>query len=254
MKKLLQAHALLVFVVAAIVAAWGVGRALLGHREGRVTTGVLGGGAVLVRSASESPAEAGSPRDEVAPRIDRARTPEGIWLHGRVRDAAGGYLGALAFRAASEEEAHVTRTQADGFYEILLERSGPYAITFEPSGGDGLPRAIALSAIVPAEGEETLDLTLPDGSLIGTIATTAEDPVEDARIALYAGPEPEGAPEGEPLATARSDAEGGFRFRLLEPGDYHVFARSPDGTRFARRSLRIESEDVVPRIELRWPE
>lgn len=254
MKKLLEAHALLVFVLAAIAASWGIGRALLGHREGRLTSGALGGDAALVRAASEPGAAPGGPRDEVAPRIDRARTPDGVWLHGRVRDAEGGYLGSLAFRAASEEQAHVTRTQADGFYEILLERSGPYAITFEPSGEEGLPRAIALSAIVPSEGEETLDLALPDGSLRGTIATTTEAPVEGARVALYAGPEPEGAPEGEPLATARSDALGAFRFRLLEPGDYHVFARSPEGRRFARRSVRIESEDVVATVELRWPE
>lgn len=251
-KRFLRAHALFVGVVVLIAVVWVGGRSMLGWHEGHVASEVPRGEHSVVRSAA--PGLQGPPPVEGLPGASRPAASGGVWVHGRVGDARSGYAGTLVFRAAQDEEARQTHSQPDGFYELLLARPGPYAITFEPSERSGLPERLLLSTSIDADDELELALALPGGALQGRLSTTAGTPVAGAPVALYRGALVEGAPTGEPCAATTSDAEGRFAFRLLERGVYHVFARSEEGTRFARAEVELASEDEATPLELRWPD
>ncbi len=251
-KQALQAHALFVSVLVLIAVAWVGGRALLGRHEGVLSGASRGDERNLVRSAEGVQAREPAPATEALPRGSGA-PGAGVWVHGRVGDAHQGYAGALGFRAAGEDEERRTRARADGFYEILLPRPGPYRVAFEPEARDGLPRALLLSRTLTSAPDQELALALPDGRLDGRLATLGGSAVEGASVALFAGPAGEGAPDGEPLATTATDAGGRFAFGLLERGHYHVFARSRSGSRFARAEVELEREEPVG-VALAWPD
>ena len=251
MNNFFTKNPLLIGVFGLIAVAYAGGHAMLGRHEGRVATGIVAESSGVIRAASDTIASRSG--ESLAPSIDRqGESGEGVWVHGRIADDERGFGGSLTFRAAGDEQSRVTRTQGDGFFEVLLGQAGPYAVTFEPEGIAGTPQSIALSTTIPDGEEHTLELGLPEGSIGGRVLSPDGEPVPDALLSLYLGPGGEEAPAGTPIATTTTDGSGTFSFTLLETGAYNVFARSRSGHQFDRGSAELSAEALQQTLDLHW--
>lgn len=152
--------------------------------------------------------------------VDFALPPGGAEVSGTVEDVSGGpIVGALVAISSGDLEnvAATTRTDAQGRF-TLWSTPGQVRLRAQADG-----YTLGASAVSAPTARAQLSLT-PESTLAGTVVTAGDgQPVADAIVAVTLDDE-----GGE--ASARSDAQGGFRLTGLVPGRYHPRA-SGDGYR-----------------------
>lgn len=144
-------------------------------------------------------------------------------VSGQVTDATGGPIAGLAVSVygAGPSDANIAfsvSTDADGRYALLGLRAGSYVVTFGNNGGIEAQEVAIEASLAP----QTLNFTLPGVLVQGVVlASDGATPVHGATVTL--------AQTNQLLATAMTDTNGLYRFRILLPGAYELEAGTMDG-------------------------
>lgn len=148
------------------------------------------------------------------------------FLHGVVRDASGGVVGAARVFAsepfnvdAVTDEGPGTEAGEDGAYELCV----PVGNSIVVVQADGYADALAM---VSAFGPMRRDFELVPEAVVAGRTVRADDgaPVAGARLTLQA--EAFTAMQHVPTLHAVSDTDGMFRFRGVAPGTYSLLAKA----------------------------
>jgi uncharacterized repeat protein (TIGR01451 family) len=168
-----------------------------------------------------------------------------------------GETGAGSVKVTLNETREATATNADGTYQFCGLANGKYSITVEKNS---LPYGYILtdknkgtsdardSDVDPSTGTSdaatikdantsTLDVGIYQlgGSLAGNVSedTTGDNngdtPIKNVEIKLYKDINHDGKPDGNPIAAARTNNNGNYKFENLVPGYYVAVETQPNG-------------------------
>lgn len=167
-------------------------------------------------------------------------------VEGRVLLGEDGAAGAnLYFGGRSGEPRVVVRADEEGAFSAVLPRDGVWPLTVE--GGD-LQVLAYVEVEVGEDGDDALRIRLPDTRLEGRVVDPDGAPATGALVRVV---RPADGDVAGTLAGTRTDGEGDFLLRGLEPGNYQV--RAEQGPlRSDSVSLRLaEAEDFPLTLTLR---
>ncbi len=158
--------------------------------------------------------------------------PGGTTLRGSIDDAGGGPIATATIWLLDPQrpsEPYVTRSMADGTYEITVD-SGQYSELVVHPDYIVEARPVTLGAATTRE-----DVTLvPGGAIEGTVVDPRGAPIVGARVSALAPTQLGDQPVRWQLAAVygallpvTTDANGHFALRGLPPGKLRVAARAP---------------------------
>jgi protocatechuate 3,4-dioxygenase beta subunit len=130
-------------------------------------------------------------------------------------------------------------TQADGRFTIDGVLAGAYETSVWPY--ERRDRTTRRELVVPASGLDGVELVVERGSTVNGVVTLGHRPLAGARVYL----------KGAFSDQSESDAEGRFRIRAVEPGDYPIYAEAiQDGAFTNGPSVHVEAGSDVNGITL----
>jgi hypothetical protein len=154
-------------------------------------------------------------------------------------------------------------SDADGRYELKLNRPGRYLASVQLTPGTGVQQnTVEFSEDVPEVESCEIDFALPLGRISGRVFGPEGDALENARVSLFPdGGQLMGSFMGGQYAEALTDASGRFVFEFVRPGSYCVGAGgTPFGGAFGTRSaagrslqsgIRLDEGEAVDGIDFR---
>jgi hypothetical protein len=157
-----------------------------------------------------------------------AKPKRPVGVHGRVTEAGSGLAETQVFAFAEGgallQGMKLARTDADGLYELVLDRPGDYVFGVgkrEGLEGTGAPFYVE----VPEVDEFEQDLALPLGRIAGTVMGP-DGPVSGVSIRLVSSAGMIGVDDLSESHRAISEGDGTFAFENLPPGAYSLHVGS----------------------------
>jgi protocatechuate 3,4-dioxygenase beta subunit len=223
------------------------------------------GGPMILMAIGNDP-QKGKPVEIVAGQrseLDLALEPTG-GVRGRVTESgaplANQSVGIRNKNSPMPMDIATARTDSNGAYVLEDIEPGEYVVAVKPPGAS---QAITRPVNVRARAQADVDIALPTGGVAGTVKDKdSQDPLEGVSVSVRKHRK-EGSDEpverramaivmvggagggmstmriGDDEDSVRTDAEGNYEIRYLEPGDYDVEIRggvSPN----KRTSIRVE--------------
>lgn len=164
------------------------------------------------------------------------------------------------------------KTDADGNYELLDVEPGDYEVIATPVGAP-----VPIKKKVDVAGRQTaeINLSLPTGGISGTVKDKdSHEPLENVLVEVrkHEPAQPSNAPVAARRAVSmvmvgglaggtqtfsigsdskeiRTDAEGRYTIRYLEPGDYDVSIHGGGVTEIRKESVKVEAQKTTERID-----
>jgi hypothetical protein len=144
-------------------------------------------------------------------------------IAGRVTDGGGQPIRDLDVNVdgtnnLGESIAFTVQTDSSGNYALLGLPAGIYLVTIGNNGG--IDSRVA--TINGSLGQQTLNFSLPSSTISGLVlAASGDKPAPDATVSLTLS--------NQLVATATTDTNGFYLFRVLVPGNFTLAAGSADG-------------------------
>ena len=157
-----------------------------------------------------------------------AKPKRPVRVHGRVTEAGSALpekqVFVFAEGGALLQGMKLTRTDADGRYEIVLDRPGDYVFGVgQKDGMDGTGAPFYVE--VPEVDEFEQDLALPLGRIAGVVLGP-EGPASGIRIRLVSSAGMIGLDDLSESHRATTEGDGAFAFEHLRPGEYALHVGS----------------------------
>ena len=154
-------------------------------------------------------------------------------ISGTVSDGSGGPIPGLDVNlyGADPSVAGITlgvTTDPQGNYQLLGLPAGSYLVSVGNGNGIDVQAVIMPSSLAPQRADFTLKGTLVQGQVVAADAIT---PVSGASVVLRQGT--------QLLATAQSNTNGTYRFRVLVPGNYELAAGTQEEGITAGTSIAV---------------
>ncbi|MCB9913708.1 MAG: carboxypeptidase regulatory-like domain-containing protein [Planctomycetes bacterium] len=189
-------------------------------------------------------------------------------VSGHVRHAGEPVKGAVVSFIPEEVEGlgdlKMAVTDAEGAYQIELEKRGVMLVTVQNALATGRQNSIEYRERMPAEGEQhTLDLALPLGRISGRVEGPDGRPAAGCRVTLNVeGGVAYGSVMGGHYAELLTDDAGEYDIPYLRPGDYSLSAggalmggllgmdEAATG-RVVRSGLHVGEDEWLSRVDFR---
>jgi hypothetical protein len=187
-------------------------------------------------------------------------------VRGRVRHGDEGVSnGVVSFFAQGSkgmESIKIANLDGEGRYEARLDQPGKYFVSVQVTGGAGAfqQQTIEFRESIPEVEEHRLDLTLPLGSVRGTVIGADRQPLGNVRVSLLTDGGIEiGSMLGGQYSEAVTGVDGRYEFAYLRPGEYSVaaggalfggaFGSETSAGRAVRAGLRVEEGRTLEGVD-----
>ncbi len=174
-----------------------------------------------------------------------------VRIFGRVTEGGGPLTegAVLAFKEGGSliDGLKLGRIDAQGNYEVTVDRPGEYVLNVSREGLEGGP-GTPFPVDVPAGTELRVDLALPLGSIAGRVIGRDGAPAEGIELRVAEEYTLFGLQDLDDPRSAISDLDGSFSFGTLVPGTYSVYVGA--GYDFEKRADTSYGAVVVPGIRV----
>ncbi len=185
-----------------------------------------------------------------------------VRVHGRVREAGEPLpesgIFAIAEGGALLQGMKVARTDADGRYDVVLDRPGDYVFTVDAEGLDG--RGVPFYVEVPEVEELEQDFELPLGRLRGRVVGPDRAAAAGVAVRISRSGGLIGIDDLSESNRSVTASDGAFDFEHLHPGTYTLqvggssMPFDPSDQRFGAAivsGIEIEEDRTVDDLEVR---